>query len=139
MHHLAPISVDRLRRRRTEQVTDRASAAEPWPVHTFDGATVSPVFTTLDGRLVNRQSVVKAIRRAAVAAGLDPAGLATHTGRRTVITALYADGGLDLTDVARHVGHADTATTAGYVRSLGHRPATTARRAAEPPSSHARG
>lgn len=131
MHHLAPISVDRLRRRRTEQVTDRASAAEPWPVHTFDGATVSPVFTTLDGRLVNRQSVVKAIRRAAVAAGLDPAGLATHTGRRTVITALYADGGLDLTDVARHVGHADTATTAGYVRSLGHRPATTARRAAE--------
>jgi integrase len=131
VHHLAPISVDRLRRRRTEQAAERARTPEPWPVHASAGEPVSPVFTTLDGRLVNRQSVVKAIHRAAVAAGLNPTGLATHTGRRTVITALYADGGLDLTDVARHVGHADTATTAGYVRSLGHRPATTARRAAE--------
>lgn len=40
-------------------------------------------------------------------------------------------GGLDLADVARHVGHSDTATTAEYVRSLGQRPADTARRAAE--------
>lgn len=48
-----------------------------------------------------------------------------------MITALYADGRLDLADVARHVGHSDTATTAEYVRSLGQRPADTARRAAE--------
>ena len=88
-------------------------------------------FTTAAGRLVNRQSVVKAIEHAARAAGLDPQGLATHTGRRTVITALYADGGLDLADIARHVGHVDTSTTAGYVRSLGSRPRDTALRAAQ--------
>ena len=66
------------------------------------------VFTTLDGHLVNRQTE----------------GLATHSGRRTVVTALYAD-------VARHVGHSDPSTTAEYVRSLGHRPSDTAKRAAQ--------
>lgn len=69
---------------------------------------------------------MKTIERSAKAAGIDPTGLATHSGRRTVITALYADGGLDLADIARHVGHGDTATTAEYVRSLGHRPRDTA-------------
>jgi integrase len=80
---------------------------------------------------LRRPSVTKEIERAAKIAGLDPTGLASHSGRRTVITALYADGRLDLADVARHVGHSDTATTAEYVRSLGQRPVDTARRAAE--------
>jgi hypothetical protein len=31
---------------------------------------------------------------------------------------LYAEEGLDLADIARHVGHAAPATTAGYVRRL---------------------
>ena len=75
------------------------------------------VFTTATSELANRQAVVKTIERSAKSAGLDPTGLATHSGRRTVITALYADGGLDLADIARHVGHVDTATTADYVRS----------------------
>ena len=44
------------------------------------------------------------IERAAKLAGIEPKGLASHSGRRTVITALYADGRLDLADVARHVG-----------------------------------
>ena len=99
--------------------------------HRYDGGIVSPVFTTAVGGLLNRAAVTKAIARAAKRAGLDPTGLATHAARRTVITALYADGGLDLADVARHVGHSDTSTTAGYVKSLGKRPQTTARRAAE--------
>jgi len=86
------------------------------------------VFTTAAGEFANRQAVVKTIERAAKAAGIDPKGLATHSGRRTVITALYADGGLDLADIARHV---DTATTAEYVRSLGNRPRDTAWRAAQ--------
>jgi integrase len=131
VHHLAPISIDRLRHRRKEQEAERADSAAPWPLHTYGGETITPVFTTLDGRLVSRQAVVKAVRRAATAAGLEPDGLATHTGRRTVITALYANGGVDLADIARHVGHANTTTTAGYVRSLGQRPSDTARRAAE--------
>jgi hypothetical protein len=44
---------------------------------------------------------------------------------------LYADGGLDFADVARHVGHSDPSTTAEYVRSLGHRPSDTAKRAVQ--------
>lgn len=88
------------------------------------------VFTTQAGGLVNRQAIVNDIGRAARKAGLDPEGIATHTGRRTVITALYANGNLDLGDVARHVGHSDTKTTAGYVRDLGQRPADTAKAAA---------
>ena len=80
--------------------------------------------------MVGRQKVVDTIERAAKLAGLDPKGLGTHTGRRTVITALYADGGVDLADIARHVGHTSTATTAEYVKRLGTRPIDTARRAA---------
>jgi hypothetical protein len=57
------------------------------------------------------------VARAAKSAGIDPIGLASHIGRRTVVTALYADGGMDLADVARHVGHSNPSTSAGYVRS----------------------
>ena len=130
IHYLAPISVERLRQRRTQQVAERDLVDAEWPEHRYDGEVVSMVFTTTHGGLANRQSVTKEIARAAKSAGLDPTGLATHSGRRTVVTALYANGGLDLADVARHVGHADPSTTASYVRSLGHRPSDTARTAA---------
>ena len=63
---------------------------------------------------------------AALAAGLDPTGLGTHGGRSTAITALYGEEGIDLADVARHVGHSNPATTATYVRHLGRRPRATA-------------
>lgn len=130
-HYLAPISIDRLRHHHKRQTTERDASDGVWPEHVYDGEQIHPVFTRPDGGLVNRQAVVKAIRHAARSAGIDADGLATHTGRRTVITALYADGNVDLTDIARHVGHSDTTTTASYVRSLGHRPQDTARRAAE--------
>jgi hypothetical protein len=39
--------------------------------------------------------------------------------------------GVDLADVARYVGQSNTSTTAGYISSLGKRPASTAQRAAE--------
>ncbi len=130
-HHLAPIAVAQLRAHRALQAAERLALGSAWPEHTYQGKPISPVFTNTAGGLVNRQAITKVIQRTAHHAGLDPTGLATHAGRRTVITALYADGGLDLTDVARHVGHSNPATTAGYVKSLGQRPAATARRAAE--------
>ena len=74
--------------------------------------------------------MAKAVTRAAERAGLDPSGLATHTGRRTTVTVLYAEAGLDLSDIARYVGHAGEATTAGYVRHLGERPKNMAAKAA---------
>lgn len=128
VHHLAPVSVAHLRRRSEEQAAERLAG---WPEHRFEGELIHPVFTNLSGELVNRQAVTKCVEKAAREAGLDPAGLATHTGRRTVITALYAAGDVDLADVARHVGHVDPATTAGYVRDLGQRPRNTALRAAQ--------
>lgn len=131
LHHLAPITVAHLKRRKDDQHVERTAAGDQWLKHRYDGKAVSLVFTTATGGLVNRQAVTKAIDRAARLAGLDPAGLATHAGRRTVITALYADGGVDLADVARHVGHSNPSTTAGYIRNLGKRPASTAQRAAE--------
>jgi len=131
IHYLAPVSVAHLHRRREAQEAERERVGSEWPTHSFEGRPLTMVFTTLDGRLVNRQTITKGITRAAIIAGLDPEGLASHTGRRTVVTALYADGGLDLADVARHVGHTDPSTTAEYVRSLGRRPSDTAKRAAQ--------
>lgn len=88
------------------------------------------MFTTQAGGLVNRQAIANDIGRAARTSKIDPVGIATHTGRRIVITAQYANRNLDLGDMARHVGHSDTKTTAGYVRDLGERPAHTAATAA---------
>ena len=56
--------------------------------------------------------------------------VSTHTGRRSVVTTLFVDGGEALEDIARFVGHAKPSTTAGYVRRLGQRPRTVADRAA---------
>ncbi|HMS12472.1 MAG TPA: tyrosine-type recombinase/integrase [Microthrixaceae bacterium] len=130
VHFLAPVSVARLRKHLEDQAAERERSLTPWPAHVHDGEELSIVFTTQAGALVNRQAVVNDIGRAARKAKLDPVGIATHTGRRTVITALYANGNVDLGDVARHVGHSDTKTTAGYVRDLGKRPADTAKAAA---------
>ena len=91
---------------------------------------MSQVFTDERGGLVNRQVAAKAVTRAATRAGLDPKGIATHTGRRPAVTVLYAEARLDLSDIARYVGHKGEATTAGYVRSLGKRPKATAAMAA---------
>jgi len=129
-HHLSPGIVELLRARRKAQAIERLATGEAWPSFRYEGRPVSPVFTKVDGGLVNRQQVAKAITRAAERAGIDPAGLATHTGRRTAVTVLYAEAGLDLSDIARFVGHAAEATTAGYVRSLGERPRATAATAA---------
>jgi integrase len=83
------------------------------------------VFTSEDGHLGSRQKVVELIKRKAESLGIDPAGVATHTGRRTVITELR-NSGVPLDDIAAHVGHADTRTTEGYVQSSGTRRQDTA-------------
>jgi integrase len=75
--------------------------------------------------------VDREIRKAAAAIGLDPRHIATHDGRRSVITNLYASGDMDLEDVARFVGHSDVSTTKGYVQSEGERPVIVSRKALE--------
>jgi integrase len=128
-HHLTPVVVELLRRRRTAQLEDRLRAGGIWEHHTYEGDEVDLVFTTATGGLLLRQTVAKAVTAAAETAGIDPKGLGTHSGRSTAITALYAEEGLDLGDVSRFVGHADTKTTAGYVRHLGQRPMNTSQAA----------
>jgi integrase len=129
VHHLAPSAVALLRARRDRQMAEREHAGEDWEHLTYEGQPIELVFTTLTGGPQVRQRVTVAIRNACVRAGIDPTGVATHTGRRSVITGLYVSG-VPLDDVARHVGHTESSTTAGYVTDLGTRPADTARAAA---------
>ena len=129
-HHLSAGVVDQLRRRRKAQAMERLAVGEQWRSHLYEGRAVMPVFTNTTGGLVNRQAVAKAVTHAAERSGIDPVGLSTHTGRRTAVTVLYAEAGLDFSDIARYVGHASETTTAGYVRSLGERPRATAEKAA---------
>lgn len=86
-------------------------------------------FTTEDAGIVARQHVDKLTRTKASALGIDTTGLGTHVGRRTVVTAMSEDG-VPLDDIARHVGHRSSTTTAGYVRSHRERDRATAKRAA---------
>ncbi len=102
-----------------------------WPTIDYDGEHLDLVFTAANGNPMLRQHVDKAIRTAAEKAGIDSKGLGTHAGRRSVVTNLFASGSLDLEDVARFVGHTDTATTRGYVQHEGDRPRQISIRALE--------
>lgn len=104
------------------QAKERAAAGLDEPTVAYDGERLNLVFVTATGTPVLRQHVDRAIRQAAKRAGLDPTELGTHTGRRSVVTNLYASGVFDLADVARFVGHSDVATTRGYVQHEGERP-----------------
>ncbi len=122
-HQLVPMVVELLRRRRKLQATERLASAEPRSEHLYEGRTVDLVFTNSAGGLLTRQAITKLLATAAATAGIDATKLGTHTGRRSVITALYAQAGESIDEIARFVGHASAATTAGYVRELGDRPA----------------
>jgi len=126
-HWLMPTVVALLAKRRETQAQERA-AAPKWTTITYEGEQVSLVFTNPTGGLALRQAVTKVVKQAAKTAGI-AADLATHAGRRTVVTTLFVDGDEALEDIARFVGHAKPATTAGYVKRLGRRPETVARRA----------
>lgn len=128
--HLAPTAVALLRARKAQQAADRLAAGPAWEMTIYEGKPLSPIFTSLSGRLVQRQKVTEALNAACERAGIDPEGIGTHTGRRSVITSLYV-AGVPLDDVAHLVGHASPTTTADYVQDLGDRPQATARRAAE--------
>ena len=121
--------VDRLRAHRAAQAAERLAAGPAWQTHTYEGERIDLVFTTEDGGIVARQHVDKLTRSKAAALGIDTTGLGTHVGRRTVVTAMSEDG-VPLDDIARHVGHRSTTTTAGYVRSHKEHDRVTAKRAA---------
>ena len=123
-----PTVVALLRGHRELQDVERAAAPQ-WATVTYGGERISLVFTNPAGGLVLRQAVAKVVKQAAKTAGI-AADLGTHTGRRTVVTTLFVDGDEPLEDIARFVGHARPATTAGYVKRLGRRPHAVAQRAA---------
>lgn len=129
VHHLPPTVVRLLRHRRQVQAVERLEARGAWEPTVYRGEILDMVFTNPSGRLVLSQMLYKAVRDVCALAEVDPVGVGTHTGRRSVVTALYG-AGLQLEDVARHVGHASPKTTAGYVGDLGRRPEATAAMAA---------
>ena len=130
-HLLGPTVVELLRLHRDRQAADRGKLGEAWPTYSYEGQTVELVFTNAAGKPLLRQHVDRAIRKAATDVGLDPTQLGTHSGRRSVVTNLYASGSLDLSDVARFVGHSDVATTRGYVQHEGDRPMLVSQKALE--------
>jgi integrase len=94
-----PGVVELLRRRRRTQDEERLVVGADWQQIVYEGRPIELDFTTVTGGLLLPQAATKAVAAAAVAAGLDPAGLRTHAGRSTAITVLYAEEGLDLADV----------------------------------------
>ncbi len=128
---LSPTVLELLRARRQLQERDSARLGGEWPTVEYEDQQIDLVFRSATGRPTLRQHVDAATREAAKRAGLDPKGLGTHTGRRSVVTNLFASGSLDLEDVARFVGHSDTATTRGYVQHEGDRPRRVSERAFE--------
>ena len=93
--------VELLRERRKAQAAQRLSAGPEWEQQTYNGKPIDLVFTTPTGGLVLRQAITKAISTAAGCAGIDPKKLGTHAGRRSVVTALYADAGESIEEIAR--------------------------------------
>lgn len=130
LQSLSPTVIRLLAIRRGIQDEDKAALGD-WPQVEYDGEQLDLVFTTAAGTPMLRQHVDRAIRAAATRANIDPTGLGTHAGRRSIVTNLFASGSLDLADVARFVGHSDTSTTRGYVQHEGDRPRQVSERAFE--------
>jgi integrase len=128
--HLHPRTVELLRQRLATQAADRLAAGPDWQTVIYENRPLDLVFTGKDGRPTLRQKLYDALTDACERAGIDAAGIGTHAGRRSTVTNLFK-AGVPLDDIARHVGHGSTATTAGYVADLGTRPAQVARRAWE--------
>lgn len=128
---LAPTALALLRAHRERWLEMRDRSAVEWPETTYQGETLDLIFVNQSGKPMLRQHIDKAIRKAAQEIGIDPSEIGTHTGRRSVVTNLYASGDLDLEDVARFVGHSDVSTTRGYVQSEGERPQMVSRKAFE--------
>ena len=51
-HHLTPVVVELLRRRRQAQLQDRLRVGQAWERHTYDGHAIDLVFTTATGGLL---------------------------------------------------------------------------------------
>lgn len=126
--HLHPRTVELLRQRLAAQQADRLAAGPDWQTVTYENRPLWLVFTGKDGRPALRQKLYDALTDACKRAGIDATGIGTHAGRRSTVTNLFK-AGVPLDDIARHVGHGSTATTAGYVADLGTRPAEVAQRA----------
>ncbi len=104
---IGPTVIALLEARRKVQDEDREKLGDACPTIEYGGDQLDLVITAANGNPMLRQKVDKAIRTAAEKAGVDPKGLGTHAGRRSVVTNLLASGSLDLEDVARGA----TATT----------------------------
>jgi integrase len=128
---LGPTVVELLRKQRVRQAAHREAVGPAWPEVVYQGECLDLVFTNAAGRPVQRSHVDRAIRKSAAMIGLDPRHIATHDGRRSVVTNLYASGTFDLNDVARFVGHSDVSTTKAYVQSEGERPKIVSQKALE--------
>ncbi len=127
---LSPTVVNLLVERHSVQAEQREVLGEAWQTTRYEGRALDLVFTSADGRPVPRQALHRAVRQACERAGIDADGVGTHTGRRTVVSLSY-QAGVDLTDVAKLVGHAQTSTTAGYLIDRGRRPDLVAAKVAE--------
>ncbi len=119
--HLTPTVVDLLAARRETQAEQRALLGDAWHTQRYEGRIIDLVFTSGDGRPVPRQALHRVARQACERAGIDPDRIGTHTARRSVVSLAY-QAGIDIGDVARLVGHAQTSTTAGYLVDRGNRP-----------------
>ena len=113
VYHLPRSAVELLRQRYARQLGERDlyPDAREWR---YDGRVVDLVFTTPTGGLVLRQSIAKTLQRCARTAGISTEDLATHTGRRTLVSTLEA-AGVARALVSDAVGHSDQATTETYV------------------------
>jgi integrase len=102
---LGPTVVELLRKQQVRQRALREAAGAAWPAVEYQGERLDLVFTNAAGKAVQRSHVDRAIRKAATAIGLDPRHIATHDGRRSVVTNLYASG-----DMASRTSPASSAT-----------------------------
>jgi integrase len=119
-----------LRRERWQAEHDHAESHGAWISHAYKGAAIDPIFVGPDGRMVTRQALTQLMGAACRAAGVDPTGAASHTGRRTHYSRMLEAGELEA-DVMDNVGHARRGIVGTYdQRGEGRRTKAYANRAA---------
>jgi integrase len=113
---LSPAVVTMLRKHRKTQITERLRAGDQW-------TDTGLVFTNEFGGLVDPQELLRAVKRAAKAVGLE--GVSPHTLRNSAATR-WLEAGVHIKAVSDLLGHSSVAITGD---TYGHTSDTAARSA----------
>jgi integrase len=111
--HFTGHAVTRFLALRREQREHDAHTYQQATKYHYRAVQLDPVFVGPEGRMTTRQGLTQTMQDACHQAGVDPAGVGSHTGRHTHYSRML-DAGISQDEINDNVGHSRKGITATY-------------------------